>query len=70
VKNKLKELRKEKGVTQEKCSEDTGISRRSIVRYENGYEIGDPRYIRILAEYFGTTTDEILQANKSSDIKS
>ena len=43
----LKELRKEKNLTQEQIAEKFGVSQRSVSRWENGYTMPD---ISILIE--------------------
>lgn len=61
-KNKLKELRQNKGVTQAQVANDTGISLRSLKRYENGFPIGSLEYVHILAEYYEVDDAEIISA--------
>lgn len=50
--NILKELRYRKGISQEKCAQDTGISLSSIKRYEQTGVIGNTYNLRVLANYF------------------
>jgi len=48
----LKELRKQKRVSQVQCSKNTGIPLRTLQRYENGDNIGDTEYLFRLMDYF------------------
>lgn len=56
--NRIKELRNKKGVSQQKCADDVGISIRTLQRYESGY-LGGIEYMQKLAEYFGVTLNEM-----------
>ena len=47
----LKELRKEKGMTQEQLAEQLNISNRSVSRWETGNNLPDLSMLIILAEY-------------------
>ena len=47
----LKELRKEKNLTQEQIAEKFGVSQRSVSRWENGYTMPDIRVLIELADY-------------------
>ena len=62
--SRIKSLREEKGVSRKKCSLDTGISERTIQRYENGYSVGNVEYLRILANYFGVTMEYLINEKK------
>ncbi len=57
--NHLHKLRVEKGVTQAVCSAETGISVRTLARYENGAKVGDPENIVSLARYYNVSMDYI-----------
>lgn len=59
---KLKKLRIKKGVTQKECSEATEISIRTLSRYENGHNIGDPVFLRVLAEYYEVSMDYLYKS--------
>jgi len=63
--NRLKKLRMEKGISQEKCSHDTGISISSIKRYERSGIVGNSYNLKILSEYFCVDMDYIYQPNTS-----
>ena len=63
---KLKNLRKAKGILQKECSEATGISIRTLSRYENGYSIGDPHNLKVLAEYYEVPIDFLYSEKNSS----
>ena len=62
---KLRELLKQKKITIKKCSEDTGISYRTLIRYLNG-EDGRMDNYRALAVYLGISLDELLAEGKLS----
>lgn len=61
---KLKYLRIKKGVTQKECSEVTGISIRTLSRYENGYNASDTHVIKVLADYYGVSVDYLYSGEK------
>jgi transcriptional regulator with XRE-family HTH domain len=62
--NRLKKLRIEKGISQEKCATDTGISLSSIKRYERDGTIGNAYNLKRLAEYFSVEMDYIYNPNE------
>jgi transcriptional regulator with XRE-family HTH domain len=62
--NRLVELRKNKGVSRQKCCEDTGISLSSLKRYERGKPIGDIYILRKLADYYGVELESLLSDNE------
>lgn len=55
--SRLRDLRLQKGLTQEQLSDALGIGRSALAMYESGQRI--PRYktIDTIADYFGVTTD-------------
>ena len=57
---KLQQLRKEKGISQEELSEIIDVSRQSISKYEN--ETAQPSFenLLLLSKYFNVSTDELL----------
>lgn len=57
---RLKELRLEKGITQDKLAEETGLSQAALARWENGLRSPAAYALVILAKYFGVTTDYLL----------
>ena len=58
--DRLKELRKTKGVTQKQVAEYLGITERQYQRYEYGrYESNHDTTIK-LADFFGVSTDYLL----------
>ncbi|KYP20814.1 helix-turn-helix domain-containing protein [Streptococcus parauberis] len=50
--NNLKQLRQERGLTQQGLSEETGIPIRSIQNWENGKRQINPESAKQLADYF------------------
>lgn len=61
---KLKELRKENGITQEEIAVNTEIPRVKINRFENGERIPNIEELGKIADYFEKTTDYFLGRNK------
>ena len=65
--NILRELREMRGISQQKCAEDTGISLRTWQRYErDGF--GCLEYLKRIAEYFGVTIDELEKGSVNTKI--
>ena len=57
--HKIKELRKERGVTQEQLANNIGISFQAISKWETGIALPDITLTPILASYFGISMDEL-----------
>lgn len=62
--SRLKQLRIKKGISQEKCSQETGISISSIKRYEKDGIVGNAYNLKRLAEYFNVDMDFIYNPNE------
>ena len=56
----LKELRKEKGLTQERLAEQFHVSSRTVSRWENGKGLPDVAIVEELAKALGTSITELL----------
>ena len=66
MQKRLYELRKAKNVTQQRMSIDLGIDQTSISSYECGKYFPTVEVLIKLAEYFGVSTDYLLEL---SDVK-
>lgn len=58
--NRLKELRKEKKLTQEELAGKIGVSKITILRWENGERQIKPDKAQSLADYFGVPVGYLL----------
>ena len=67
LKNNLKKLRKEKGLTQIALQMQTGIEQALISKYENGERIPPTETLIILADFFNTNIDYLLGRKDNSD---
>lgn len=61
--DKIKELRKSRGITQEQLAEAIGISFQAVSKWENHIALPDITLIPALANYFGITCDELFGMN-------
>lgn len=57
--NRIKQLRKERGLTQEHLAELMGLSFQAISKWENNISLPDITLIPKLADIFGVTTDDL-----------
>ena len=64
----LKELRKEKKLTQEQLAEVLGVSNRSISRWENGVSLPDFDLVIELSRYFSVSIEEFLDGEKKAEM--
>lgn len=63
----LKELRKEKGMSQEQLAENFGVSSRSVSRWENGNTMPDISIIIELADFYEVDIRELLSGERESE---
>ena len=63
----LKDLRKEKGITQEQLAEELGVSGRTISRWETGNNMPDISLLVEIAEYFDVSIPEIIKGERKSE---
>lgn len=58
---RLKQLRKERGVSQLKLAMDLGLNQNSVSRYETGEREADYKTLIQLADYFHVSIDYLLE---------
>lgn len=63
----LKELRKEKEITQEQFAEVLGVSGRTVSRWETGNNMPDISLLISIAEYFDVSIPEIINGERKSE---
>ncbi|MBO5574277.1 MAG: helix-turn-helix domain-containing protein [Clostridium sp.] len=63
----LKELRKEKGITQEQMADELGVSGRTISRWETGNNMPDISLLVEIAEFFDVSIPEIIKGERKSE---
>ena len=63
----LRELRKEKELTQEQLAEQFGVSSRSVSRWENGNTMPELGILVDLAEFYEVDIKEIIDGDRKSE---
>lgn len=70
IQEKLEDLRKEKGLTFEQLSEETGISKSTLANYEkDDYKDISHSYLLLLAKYYDVSADWLLGISESREIR-
>lgn len=59
MKNKIKEYRKEKKLTQDELANAVDVTRQTIISLENGKYTASLQLAYKLAKYFGTTIEDL-----------
>lgn len=57
---RLKNYRKEKGLTQEELAEKIHVSRSAVAKWENGLGLPSSELLDEMAKFFGITSNELL----------
>ena len=61
---KLQELRKQKGLTQEELAEILFVSRTAVSKWESGRGYPNIDSLKVIAKFFGVTIDELLSGDE------
>ena len=61
---KLQELRKQKGITQEELAESLYVSRTAISKWESGRGYPNIESLKVIAKFFGIKIDELLSGDE------
>lgn len=67
--NNLKRLRKAHGLTQQKLAEKFRLSQQSIYKYENGLAQPDITTLKLMATFFHTSIDFLVDFSSDSNAK-
>ena len=59
MENNIRAIREERGISQQQCADDLGISVRTLQRYEKG-ETGKLEYCMKIAEYFNVSLNSLV----------
>jgi transcriptional regulator with XRE-family HTH domain len=57
---KLKAARMQAGLSQEKLATELGISKRTVINYENGANLPTSDKLPLIAKYFGVSIEELI----------
>ena len=57
--NKIKELRKEKSITQDELALEVGVTRQTVISLENGRYNASLQLAYKISKYFGKTIEEV-----------
>ena len=63
----LKELRKEKNLTQEQLAEELGVSGRTVSRWETGSNMPDISILIEISEFYDVSIPEIVSGERKSE---
>ena len=63
---RLQELRKSRGLSQEQLAEAAGVSRQAVSKWELGESAPELEKVLALSEFFGVTTDYLLKGRYST----
>lgn len=63
ISEKIKQLRKEKGISQKVLASNMGVSFQAVSKWEKGITMPDVSMIPALASFFGISTDELFDFN-------
>ena len=61
IADRIQNLRKVKGISQEELADKVGVSRQAVSKWESEQSIPDLDKVIIMSEYFSVTTDYILK---------
>lgn len=61
IADRIQNLRKIKGITQEELADKVGVSRQAVSKWESEQSVPDIEKVIIMSEYFDVTTDYILK---------
>lgn len=64
IADRIQQLRKEKGISQEELADQIGVSRQAVSKWESGQSMPDIEKILLLGDFFGTTTDYLLKGTE------
>lgn len=65
---KLQQLRKQKGLTQEQLAQALFVSRTAVSKWESGKGYPNIDSLKQIAKYFSVTIDELLSGNEALDL--
>lgn len=61
--NKIKKLRKQRGITQEQLAESIGVSFQAVSKWENNIALPDITLAPLMASFFSVSMDELFDFN-------
>ncbi|MEG6513559.1 helix-turn-helix transcriptional regulator [Desulforamulus ruminis] len=67
ISDRIQNLRKAKGISQEELAGKVGVSRQAVSKWESEQSIPDLDKVIIMSDYFGVTTDYILKGIEQSE---
>ena len=67
--DRLADLRRRKGLSQEQLGYELGVSRQTVSKWELGQSYPDFQRLVLLSDYFGLTLDELVRDVDVADVR-
>ena len=67
--SRIKKLRKSNGLSQEELSNELGVSRQTVLKWENGAMCPNAESLKMLCNYFNVSTDAILSDDNDMPVQ-
>ena len=64
IADRIQDLRKKKGLSQEELADKMGVSRQAVSKWESGLSTPDLERILLLSDFFEVTTDYLLKGTE------
>ena len=64
IADRIQNLRKAKGISQEELADKVGVSRQAVSKWESEQSVPDLDKVIIMSEYFDVTTDYCLSCDR------
>ena len=68
VPERIQELRKQKGISQEELANELGVSRQAVSKWESGQSFPELDNIVALSDYFGVSADYVLKGTETVQV--
>lgn len=68
IKDKLKELRKERNITQEAMAKELSVSRSTYAKWENGIRVPQKYYLEEIAKFYNISVYDILDVEDTKNL--
>ncbi len=65
ISKKIKQIREQKGISQEKLASDLAVTRQAVSKWENGKAIPDIENLMYISDLYGVSLDDLVKGDSA-----